>query len=73
VQSQLVPRGTESPSATIDAVELADVLVGDFDAEDDEPQAAVTQANTIRTASSAAGLPRPIVLFICTHSAGSAA
>jgi hypothetical protein len=68
----LVPRGTESPRATIDNACDVAVLVADLDA-DDAPHAAVTLAITNRTASETAGLPRPIVAFMYTQSAGSAA
>ena len=83
MQSQLVPRGTESPSATIDLVpDAPDLLVAedDFDCDEDVPQALVTELRTIRMANAEwkptrrrllSGLPRPIVAPISNQSVGA--
>jgi hypothetical protein len=52
VQSQFVPRGTESPSATTDHVRDAlDVVVEDEADPEDRPQPAVTVVSTTTPAT----------------------
>ncbi len=69
LQSQLVPRGTESPSATMDDVRgAADVLVEDdvFDSGDDVEQEVAIQVRAIRPMTAQPSRRLPISRVIVT-------